>query len=92
MLSPSLSTYRLSRINLAIWYLFKSFSLQKRLSITVNCNRKSLKTNIKFIKNRSGSDLLSHKATLAIPSALEDLTAVFEMDPRNRHVLCPSGH
>ena len=31
------------------------------------------------IKIRSGSDLLSHKATLAIPSALEDLTAVFDM-------------
>ena len=30
-------------------------------------------------QNNPGDDLLSHKATLAVPSALEDLTSVFGM-------------
>ena len=31
-------------------------------------------------KNDSGSDLLSHQVTLAVPSALEDLTTEFGME------------
>jgi hypothetical protein len=35
--------------------------------------------SIGLVENIPGSDLLSHKATLAVPSAVEGLTSVFGM-------------